>query len=110
MNAKATIRTPEMNKTEEKYAWLLEVRRRAGEITRYDFGKVTFKLGDDCRYTPDFMVVRSDLVIEFHEVKGGFEREDAMVKRKTAAEQLPFIFMLARYDKGQWTVTEIKGA
>ena len=82
MKAKATLRAPEMNKTEEKYAWLLEVRRRAGEITRYDFGKVTFKLGDDCRYTPDFMVVRSDLVIEFHEVKGGFEREDAMVKRR----------------------------
>lgn len=108
--SKATLRKPDMNKTEEKYAWCLELRRRAGEIVRYDFGKVTFKLGDDCRYTPDFMVVRSDLIVEFHEVKGGFEREDALVKRKAAAEQFPFIFVLAKYERGEWEIGEIKGA
>ena len=108
MKAKATLRKPEMNKTEEKYAWILEGRKLAGEVLLYLFEKVTLKLGDDCRYTPDFFVVMADLSVELHEVKGAFEREDAQVKRKAAADQFPFVFRLARFAEGQWKVTEIK--
>jgi hypothetical protein len=46
-------------------------------------------MGDDCRYTPDFMVIAEDDVVEFHEVKGGFWRDDAKVKIRVAAELYP---------------------
>lgn len=105
--ARAVITQPEMNRTEEKYAWVLEGRKLAGEIQQYGFEKLTLKLGADCRYTPDFFVVNRDGEIEFHEVKGFF-RDDAKVKIKVAAESFPFRFFLARFSRDGWTVTEIR--
>ena len=109
MSARAVITQPEMNGTEAKYAWILEGRRLAGEIQRYEFEKITLKLGADCRYTPDFYVVNREGEIEFHEVKGFF-RDDAKVKIKVAAENFPFRFYLARLVKGGWDIEEIKRA
>lgn len=108
--ARAVITQAPMNKTEERYAWILEGRKLAGEIQRYEFEKITLKLGDDCRYTPDFYVVNRESEIEMHEVKGTFMRDDAQVKIKVAAENFPFRFFLARYSKVGWEVTEIKRA
>lgn len=106
--AKATIRPPAMNRTEQAYAWKLEGLKLAGEIVSYDFGVLTLRVGDDCRYTPDFFVVNKDWAVELHEVKGGFTRDDAMVKLKAASAQYPFIFVLAKLEKGEWTITEVK--
>ena len=47
--AKAVIAQPEMNRTEEKYAWVLEHRKLAGEILFYEFGVITLRIGNDCR-------------------------------------------------------------
>lgn len=107
--ARAVITQTHMNKTEERYAWLLEGRKQAGEIQRYEFEKITLKLGADCRYTPDFYVVNRESEVEFHEVKGFF-RDDAKVKIKVAAENFPFRFFLAQVVKGGWEVTEIERA
>lgn len=84
----------EMNKTEEKHAWDLEVRRRAGEIAWYKYEGITFKLADDTRYTPDFAVMLANGEIEFHEVKGRFFRDDAKVKLSVASAMYPFRFLL----------------
>lgn len=105
--ARAVITQPEMNKTEEKYSWVLHRRKLVGEIQQYEFEKVTLKLGSDCRYTPDFFVVNALGEVEFHEVKGFF-RDDAKVKIKVAAENFPFRFFLARLERNGWEVTEIK--
>lgn len=99
----------DMNKTERAYAMILEAKRRAGEIREWRFERVTVKLADDCRYTPDFFVVAGDGACEFHEVKGGFIREDAKIKLKVAAEQFPFRFVLCQLLKTGWEFTEMGG-
>ena len=59
----------EMNKLEERYAAILAARQAAGEIDAYWFERFTFKLADDTRYTPDFVVQMPDGTLEAHEVK-----------------------------------------
>jgi hypothetical protein len=98
-----------MNRTETAYAWLLEGYKRVGDILYWEYNVVTLRIGNDCRYTPDFLVLRKDLVIELHEVKGSYTREDALVKIKAAAAHFPFVFILAVYgDNKEWKITEVK--
>lgn len=101
-----------MNKTETRYANLLELRLRAGEISCYKYESIKLRLADNTTYTPDFMVTGfagMKHVVEFHEVKGGFVREDSWIKLKVAAEMYPeFKFVLARYTKGNWDIREVK--
>lgn len=107
---RAVRRTPgEMNNTEREYADLLEGLRLAGDIAHYWFEQFTFKLADDLRYTPDFVVQRSDGTLECHEVKGFWE-EDARVKIKMAAQLFPFRFVAVRKkpkkEGGGWSEEE----
>lgn len=91
-----------MNKTEAKYAELLEAQRRAGKILFWRYESVKFRLADRTWYTPDFYIMRPDGTIEIHETKGWME-EDANVKIKTTAEQFPeFMFVLVKLEKGEW--------
>jgi hypothetical protein len=53
--------TGRMNGTEAEYARLFLGDRVWG------FEAITLRLGDDCRYTPDFWVLGDDDVLEFHE-------------------------------------------
>lgn len=85
-----------MNKTEQAYAQILEAQKRNGEIRDWWYEKVTLKLADDTRYTPDFTVIENDGEMRFVETKGGFIREDARVKLAVAAEQFPFRFTRAQ--------------
>jgi hypothetical protein len=92
-----------LNKTEKAYLAILRSRR-------YEFVGVqciTLKLGDDCRYTPDFIVLNAG-IITADEVKG-FWRDDAKVKIKVAARMYPWIaFRVIQKNKAEWTVTLIK--
>lgn len=82
-----------MNGYERDYAdTVLEPLRLAGEVAFYWFEQLTFKLADDLRYTPDFIVQRPDGILECHEVKGHW-RDDARVKIKIAAQMFPFRFV-----------------
>lgn len=98
-----------MNKTEQRYAESLEARRIAGEIEWYAYEGITLKLGKECRYTPDFVVMTSDGYLECHETKG-FWAEAAKVRIKVAAEKFPFRFVAmrarAKKDGGGWEATE----
>lgn len=88
-----------MNNTEFEYSKHLELLKRIGEIVDYSFECETLKIGDDCRYTPDFRVIKSETIyihelgtgdhtgfgavmnphttqyIEFHEVKGTLRKK-----------------------------------
>ena len=75
-----------MNKTEAEFARELDMQLKAGLIADWKFEVETFKLGKDCRYTPDFRVFENDRTITFYEVKG-FWTDDARVKVKVAAQQ-----------------------
>lgn len=91
-----------LNKTERRW---LSVLGERGYIPVF-IQDVTLRLGDDCRYTPDFFT--PDLgVYTFWEVKG-FMRDDALVKLKVAARMHSWArFVLVKWDK-QWIETEIQ--
>lgn len=95
-----------MNKTEKARAIELEAMRRSGQIASWAYERITLKLADDCRYTPDFFVV--DLLggITFEEVKG-FWRDDARVKIRVAAAQFPqFAFTALKQTRDGWSVED----
>lgn len=104
----------QMNKMEAEYREYLRPRLNVGEILAIDYERITFKLADDTRYTPDFFLLMADGTIELHEVKG-FLEDDAWVKIKVAAEQHPwFTFRLVRKQAkkhgGGWEVKAVGGA
>ena len=98
-----------MNKTEAEYAQELELRKHAGEIAWYRFEGLKLRLADNTFYTPDFAVMRSNGLMECHEVKG-FWTDDARVKIKVAADAYPFAFFAVRKatkrDGGGWAWEE----
>lgn len=92
-----------LNKTER--AWLEVLRIRGTEVIGIQ--SVTLKLGDDCRYTPDFYTVQGG-ALTFWEVKG-FMRDDALVKLKVAARTFSWArFVKVERIKGQWIETPIR--
>ena len=92
-----------MNKTEAEYGASLELMKRACEIVDYKYEAVKLRLADKTFYTPDFLVIGKDMIVEFHEIKGGFIREKSEVKFKCAAEQFPwFDFQMHQKKNKQW--------
>lgn len=83
--------TRAMNKTEQAYFAWLEGCQRSGHVLWFDFEVLKLRLADNTFYTPDFLVMAHDGVLECHEVKGFWE-DDARVKIKVAASLFPFRF------------------
>ena len=97
-----------MNKWEALYADRLRLRIATGEIVRFYFESVKFRLAEGCWYCPDFLVeTRDDW--EIHEVKG-YWRDDAKVKCKVMAESFPFPLIIVSKGKGMavWQYERIK--
>ena len=92
----------EMNKTEAAYARHLEARAKDGEVMQWWFESAKLRVGHNCHYTPDFMVVLADGEIEFHEVKGAraIFQDDAKVKIRACANKYAFRFLVAFPRKG----------
>lgn len=92
--AKARKRQPgQKNKTEQAFeSEILAPLKLVGCVVQYDFEPVTFRLANNCRYTPDWGVVWHDGSIEYFENKacqsGGkvIAEDDAMVKIRVAME------------------------
>jgi hypothetical protein len=68
----------QMTKTEREYSLILEAMKRRGEIVHYEYEGITLRFAG-VRYTPDFVVCPSPLLVEgytvpqrlkFIEVKG----------------------------------------
>jgi hypothetical protein len=101
-----------MNGTEEAYAELLQARTVAGDVIGWWFEAMTFKLADDTRYTPDFVVLLEDGSIECIDAKGGGPIDPkSLVKIKCAAEKFyQFKFVIeqkqAKKHGGNWKRTE----
>lgn len=95
-----------MNGLEKEHAVNLEMLRNAGKLSAWFYEAMTFKLADDTRYTPDFMVIEMDGSVVFHETKG-FLRDDSYVKIKVCAQMFPFRFVMyqrkAKKDGGGWS-------
>jgi len=95
-----------MNNLEKSYAAFLDVLYKSGEITYYEFEPIKLRLADKTFYTPDFLVISNDGLIELHETKG-FWRDDARVKIKVAAEQHFYIkFIAIQLNNKNWVREE----
>jgi hypothetical protein len=105
MKALGRLPVGTMNKTEARYAKLLDDRLHAGEILWYKFEGVKLRLADNTFYSPDFFVMLADGTLEVHEIKGFFT-EDAKVKVKVAAAMYPFQFIVIRLVKNEWVYEE----
>ena len=109
MYALGRLKTGQLNKTEQEYKQHLELLKSAGEVQLIRFEGLKLRLADNTFYTPDFMVLAADGVVECHEVKG-FWTDDARVKIKVAADQYPFRFKAvkkqAKKDGGGWAEEE----
>jgi len=94
-------RRGEMNQLEARFAQeVLDLLKAAGDIKGYGFEGVKLRLAEGAWYTPDFVVMHNDGVLEFVEIKG-FWREAARVRIKVAAEQYAWL--------GKFTVVQKKG-
>src|SRR5262249_22037875 len=94
-----------LNKTEKAYL----AHARASRLYSWiGVQNVTLKLGDDCRFTPDFALITAQTgQFYFVDVKG-FQRDDALVKIKTAARMFPWAtFLIVKKDKTSWKQTTI---
>lgn len=95
-----------MNKLEADFqAWLHRNPDLFTHISDHD--AITLKLGEACRYTPDFWTHGAGGITAW-EVKGWW-REDARCKIKVAAKQYSWlaVFMAARREKGRWIFEQI---
>ena len=101
------------NKWEKLFAMDLRLKVAAGEILWWAFEPIKLRLGSDWKttYTPDFLVQLADGSFEFIEVKGHM-RDDAAVKIKVAASQIPILFKLITKRKGEsgWQTRIVRGA
>ena len=109
MLALGRLKSGQMNKTESEYYQYLKTLERANEILWFKFEGLKFKLADNTTYTPDFVVMNKDSLIELHEVKG-YWMDDARVKIKVAADMYPFKFLAikkrAKKQGGGWEIEE----
>jgi hypothetical protein len=115
----------DMNKTERDYSFILEARKRRGEIEEFRFQGMTLRwrdreTGELMRYTGDFTVWRkrtcdvwpvcstcsTGLDIELHEVKGGWIKgkfERAVERFRHARTVHPMIhFEMHQKKGGSW--------
>lgn len=111
--ARGVRRKPgEMNKLEGAMAEHLKMLERSGEVAEWWFEGITLRLAKLTRYTPDFLVLMADGVLECWEVKGHWE-DDARVKIKVAAEMFPLRFKAftprPKRDGGGWNIETFGG-
>lgn len=93
-----------LNKTERAYLAHL----RCLNPPHLGIQDITFKLGDDLRFTPHFNYLDANGHWVFVDVKG-FQREDAFVKIKTASRNYPLLrFVIAKKAGTGWEETPIK--
>lgn len=98
------------NKSEKMYMDLLDAQIASGEIIRWRFESLTFRLADKTTYCVDFIILYPDGHVECHETKGHSFREGRL-KFKMAAELWPeFIwkYVKVKYVAGKPVVSHVE--
>lgn len=95
--------------TERRYAALLDTWLWEEDIARWWYEPMKLWLAPKTTITIDFLVRRyGGERLELHEVKGGWYREDGLVKLKIAAHMYPcYKVVMAQWQKGEWIFKEI---
>lgn len=111
MQALGRMKTGEMNKTEARFAQLLELERHAGKVQWWKFEGIKLMLAKNTSITVDFALLPDTGILTMIDVKGSkaMVTDDARAKMKVAAELYPFVFKLAYpRAKGEgWDIEEI---
>lgn len=111
MQALGRMKTGQMNKTEERFAQMLELERYAGRVKWWKFEGIKLMLAKNTSLTVDFAILPETDILTLIDVKGSkaMVTDDARVKMKLAAELYPFVFKLAYpRAKGEgWEIEEI---
>lgn len=111
MQALGRMKTGQMNKTEERFAQMLELERYAGRVKWWKFEGIKLMLAKNTSITVDFAMLPDTDILTMIDVKGSkaMVTDDARVKMKLAAELYPFVFKLAYpMAKGEgWDIEEI---
>lgn len=103
LDTKSKAAKPKANKTELAFGRRLEAEKRAGKIRSYKFNALKFRLADACFYTPDYVIWQLNGMVKLVEVKGGFIREDSLIKFKVAREMYSeFNWEMWQSVKGRW--------
>jgi hypothetical protein len=96
------------SKAEQLYAWRLDDLKRSGAITWWGYEAMKFRLADPIDgqrgawYTPDFIVVLENRVVECHEVKGHL-REAARLRFLMASQTYHWhVWRMIRRDGASW--------
>ena len=89
--------SPYKSKLEARYADHLDLLVKSGEIRRWEYEPISFKLASGKRYRPDFLVVLplgSEAKAELHEIKGKWtkNKRDGMTHLKWAAQRFGDVF------------------
>lgn len=107
--ARVVVGPDGMNKTERAYSAKLSLDKSEGLIQEWRFEPLKFRIGHACFYTPDFEIVTSDGLLEYHEVKG-YWMDDARVKIKAVARLFRDRRFVAvkKAKRGGWDFEEIK--
>lgn len=107
----------QMNKTEKRYAEFLDQLKLTGEVESWWFESWKCRISPNWKgsYTPDFLALHNDdgllgefgTKLIFHEVKGGYIREDALKAFKAAAEMYPcFGWRMVQWKSGAWKIIQ----
>lgn len=111
MQALGRMKTGAMNKTEARFAQLLELERHAGKVKWWKFEGIKLMLAKNTSITVDFAVLPDTDILTMIDVKGSkaLFTDDARAKMKVAAELYPFVFKVAYpRAKGEgWEIEEI---
>jgi hypothetical protein len=93
-----------MTETEKRMANVCESRIRAGEVQKWWFEDLVFRVGADrTTYKPDFVLLLTTGELEVIEVKGAQKWEDSLVKFKAAAREYTFArWRMLEWNEGQW--------
>lgn len=102
MQALGRMKAGKMNKTEAAYYKVLEMEIRTGEILNFWFEPMNLRIGENCFYKTDFLVLNKNSELELREVKGGYVTDDALIKIKIVAEKYPFKVTMVKLIKGDW--------
>lgn len=104
------MKAGQRNKTEQAYENYLTLLYKMEKIAWFRFEGIRFRLADSLTYTPDFMIMLPNGLIEAHEIKGSkaIFMDDSKAKIKMAAKDYPFTFKVVFPVKGGgWEEMEI---
>lgn len=105
--------TPKMNGTERAYDAYLRTQYAAGEILWWHFEPIMIRLGPDCHFKPDFLILYADHHLELHDTKGTqrrkvgdkayYSRDTGSIKARVVAMHFPIpIYFLFSTGDGGW--------